>query len=115
MTTANPGDDKPVRWWVLRHVLWPELRKHARALDTIKKKITKLEENIMAQQSDIDALAAALAQEDSDLNTAVAGIQAEIAALQNAQPALDLSGLQSQVDAMRGAVDAASALVPPPA
>jgi hypothetical protein len=75
--------------------------------------ITRLGEGLMAQQEDIDALTAALAQEDSDLNTAVTGIQAEIAALQNANPALDLTALTAQVDATAAAVAAAAALVPP--
>jgi len=75
--------------------------------------ITQLGEKLMATQADIDALTAALAQEDSDLNTAVTGIQAEIVALQNANPALDLTALSAQVDATAAAVAAAAALVPP--
>ena len=75
--------------------------------------LTQLGERLMASQADIDALTAALAQEDSDLNTAVTGIQAEIVALQNANPALDLTALSAQVDATAAAVAAAAALVPP--
>lgn len=75
--------------------------------------VTQIGDRQMSQQDDINALTAALAQEDSDLNAAVTGIQAEIAALQNANPALDLTALTAQVDATAAAVAAAAALVPP--
>lgn len=78
-------------------------------------------------QSDIDALTAALSDTNAQLGTAVndlagdvTNIQAEIAALQAAQPQLDLSGLtaavaaaQSTADAVAAGVAAAAALVPP--
>lgn len=100
----------PVFWDDFAHytnLLWA----HIEAQD---KKIKRLEVMAMASQADVDALTAALAQEDSDLNTAVTGIQAEIAALQAANPALDLTALSAQVDATAVAVAAAAALVPAP-
>lgn len=91
--------------------------------------IKKLEIGVqqMASQADVDALTAALNAEDAELGTAVSGLQgsvtaiaAEIAALQAAQPALDLSALsaevansQAQADAVAAAVASAAALVPP--
>lgn len=77
--------------------------------------INKIGERQVATQSDVDALTAALAQEDSDLNAAVSGIQAEIDSLKAANPSLDLSALSAQVDATKAAVAAAAALVPAPA
>jgi predicted phage tail protein len=75
--------------------------------------INILGEKVAVQQADLDALAQTLSDENSDLNSAVTGIQAEITALQNQNPALDISGLQAQVDSMKTAVDSAAALVPP--
>lgn len=86
----------------------------ARAL---ARKIDKIGRN-MASQADVDAIAAALHQEDSDLNAAVTGITQKLADLQAAVDAgqpVDLSGLQAEVDSLRGAVDSAAALVPAPA
>jgi peptidoglycan hydrolase CwlO-like protein len=90
--------------------------------------IKKLERMIMATQAEIDAVTAALVQEDSDLNTAVANLTAadtaienQIAALQQANPALDLSGLQAELTksqaasaAVASAVAATAAIVPAP-
>ena len=87
------------------------IERHIRALEQVQ---TIQGEKIVASQADIDALTAALAQEDSDLNTAVTAIQAEIVALQQANPALDLTALSAQVDATAAAVAAAAALVPAP-
>lgn len=81
----------------------------------------------MSTQADVDALTASVtnltdlvAADDAALNSAVAGIAAEIAALQQQNPALDLSALtaqvtaaQSAVSALGSAVDSVSALVPP--
>ena len=70
-------------------------------------------DQIVATQADIDALTAALTAEDAELLAAVVAIQAEIAALQEANPELDLSGLTGAVAATSAAVDAVAALVPP--
>jgi prefoldin subunit 5 len=59
---------------------------------------------IMSEQSEID-------QDVATLNAAVTNIQAEIAALQAANPALDLSALQTAV----AAVAAIAPATPPPA
>lgn len=87
----------------------------------------RMQREISVAQSDIDALTAALSDTNAQLGTAVndlagdvTNIQAEIAALQAAQPQLDLSGLtaavaaaQSTADAVAAGVAAAAALVPP--
>lgn len=65
-----------------------------------------------AQQDQIDALAATLHQEDSDLNAAISNIQAWIAAHPDA---VDLSDLQAEVANLGTAVSSAAALVPAPA
>lgn len=52
--------------------------------------VTQLGEKLMATQADIDALAAKVSAD-------VTAINAEIAALQAANPALDLTGLQAAV------------------
>jgi peptidoglycan hydrolase CwlO-like protein len=59
---------------------------------------------IMSEQAEID-------QDVAELNTAVTNIQAEIAALQAANPALDLSALQTAIAAVAAIAPAA----PPPA
>lgn len=91
-----------------------------RRITNIERRIRVLEatehtqgEQIVSTQADVDALTAALTADDSQLNAAVVAIQAEIAALQNANPALDLSGLTSAVAATADAVTAVAALVPP--
>jgi hypothetical protein len=70
----------------------------------------------MATQADVDALTAAVSGVSTDLAAAVTNIQAEIAALQTANPALDLSALQTAVSGLvtvQGTVDALE--TPPPA
>lgn len=93
-------------------------------ISDIVRRIKALEQNqrmmgvtLMATQADIDALTTALTSEDSQLNTAVAAIQAEITALQNNNPTIDVTALQAAVASMTTAVSAAAALVPatPPA
>lgn len=75
-----------------------DLRNIERQLMTIETSICKLGELMTVQQADLDALATALTDAD-------AAILAEIAALQAANPALDLTGLTA-------AVAATAALVP---
>lgn len=72
-------------------------------------------EKHMATQADIDALTTKLGELKDTLTADDAGIQAEIDALKAANPAVDVSGLQSAVDALSAQVDATSALVPAPA
>lgn len=69
-------------------------------------------EDTVATQADIDALTAAVTADDSALLGAVTGIAAEIAALQSANPDLDLSGLQGKVTDLSSAVTSVQALVP---
>lgn len=101
------------------HVTKGDLDRRLHSIDrrirAVEKKQTTQGETMAASQADIDALAAALHQEDSDLNTAVTGIQAEIDALKQANPSLDVTALQSEVTSMGTAVSSAAALVPPPA
>jgi len=82
--------------------------RHIRAVEQI---VTQLGETIVSSAQDvINAVAAELQQEDSDLNAAVAAIQAWIAA----QPAsVDVSALQPIADQLKATVAATAALVPP--
>lgn len=110
------------------------VRVFRRVLKDIWRRLSALEvmagiegEMIVATQADVDALTAAVGDledqvtaDETQLGTAVTGIQAEIDALKNANPALDLSGLQAKVtDATTAvtnlgtAVSNVSALVPP--
>lgn len=82
-----------------------------RRLKTVEKKIKELGVKVSATQDQIDALAATLHQEDSDLNTAIANIEAWIAAHPDAP---DLSGLQAEVANLGTAVSSAAGLVPAP-
>lgn len=100
-----------------------------RRITAVEGGLTMLGEQLMATQADIDAVTQALAAEDSDLNqavsdltTSVSAITDEIAALQQANPQLDLTALQNEVAnsqakaaAVRDAVASAAALVPAPA
>lgn len=83
-----------------------------RRFKAIEKKLNDLGVKVSASQDQIDALAATLHQEDSDLNAAIANIQAWIAAHPDAP---DLSGLQAEVANLGTAVSSAAALVPAPA
>lgn len=115
--SCTPSPGWRARGW--RPVFWGDLRLLWRYVLQQTQLITSLGEKIMASQADVDAIAAALHQEDSDLNAAVSSISAKIADLQAqidaGQPVVDLSGLQAEVDGLRGAVDSAAALVPAPA
>jgi septal ring factor EnvC (AmiA/AmiB activator) len=73
--------------------------------------IAQLGEAIMTVQDTINAVAAELTQENSDLNTALTALQAWIAA----QPAsVDVSALQPIADALKTSVASVAALVPAP-
>ena len=68
---------------------------------------------LMSQQDDISADTAAIVQAVTDLGTAVTAVQAEIDALKNANPALDLSALDAAVGSLQPAVAGVQGLVPP--
>lgn len=70
---------------------------------------------IMSQQDDLNADETSIDQSLANLGTAATDIQAEIAALKAANPALDLSGLDSRVAALATAVAGVSAIAAPPA
>jgi hypothetical protein len=105
---------------------WNLLKNIDCRLTAIEQKLTQIGAH-MATQADVDALTTAvdtlvtsLTADDSALQAAVAGIAAEIAALQQQNPALDISALQSSVAGAQAAVtqistDATSvqALIPP--
>jgi chromosome segregation ATPase len=109
-------------WQILRRLEALEVNQQQQALS-----LKRMQKEISVAQSDIDALTSALSDTDAELGTAVANlngdvtaIQAEIAALQAAQPDLDLTALtaavqsaQSTADAVAAAVASAAALVPP--
>lgn len=102
-------------WQILQRLRALEVNQHC------------MQKEISVAQSDIDALTSALSDTDAELGTAVTNltgdvtaIQAEIAALEAAQPQLDLTALtaavtqaQSTATAVAAAVASAAALVPP--
>lgn len=115
----GPG---PRPWQILQRL--QTLEDNQRQLGHIQQ---RMQREISVAQSDIDALTAALSDTNAELGTAmsdlagdVTNIQAEITALQAAQPELDLTALtaavaaaQSTADAVVAGVAAAAALVPP--
>ena len=72
----------------------------------------------MSEQSQIDAQVAQLVANNEALATALQAISAEIVALSNANPTLDLSGLVAAVEAtgvqVQAAQSEASSVGPPP-
>jgi outer membrane murein-binding lipoprotein Lpp len=93
-------------WW------WPwEIDQLAKEVATLKATVNTLEGKIMATQADIDALttqvnsvASGLTQVGSDLDAAQTKLQAEIDALAQANPSLNLSALQAAVAPIGDAV-----------
>jgi len=85
-------------------ILWRRWWNLSAQVDHLAAQQHHMKETLVAAQSDIDAITA-------ELGTALANIQAEIAALQAANPALDLSALQAAADAL--AAVAPPADVPP--
>jgi hypothetical protein len=65
---------------------------------------------LMSQQDDIAADVQAITQAVTDLGTAAAAIEAEIAALKNANPALDLTGLDAAVASLKTSVTTIAAI-----
>ena len=80
-------------------------------LATINKKL----DVIMSQQDDLNTDVQAIQQAVTDLGTAAASIEDEITALKNANPALDLSALDTAVGSLKTAVSGVSAIAAPPA
>jgi predicted nucleic acid-binding Zn-ribbon protein len=70
---------------------------------------------LMSQQDEIGADVQAIEGAVAQLNAAASAIEAEIAALQQANPALDLSGLQQAVADLGTAASAVAAIPPAPA
>jgi hypothetical protein len=68
---------------------------------------------LMTEQAGIDAAAQEIEADVAKENTALTAIQAEIASLQNANPALDLTGLNAAVADLDTAAAAEQAAVPP--
>jgi hypothetical protein len=68
---------------------------------------------LMSQQDDINALATELETDVAAEDTALSAIEAEIASLQAANPALDLTALRAAVAGQDAAVAAEQAVVPP--
>jgi len=80
-------------------------------LATINKKL----DVIMSQQDDLTADVQAIQQAVTDLGTAATAIEDEITALKNANPALDLTALDTAVGSLKTAVSGVSAIAAPPA
>lgn len=74
-------------------------------IDDLNKKV-----GTMATQADVDALSARLAALDTRDKNAVTAIQAEITALQTANPNLDLTGLTNAVGVLEGDTTAVEGL-----
>ena len=68
----------------------------------------------MATQADVDALTTQVQQVASDLEAARTALQGEIDSLASANPALDLTGLQSAVQPLDAAVKSLGELQPTP-
>jgi hypothetical protein len=66
-------------------------------VDNLQKEV-----KLMASQADLDALTARLVALDTRDKNAVVAIQAEITALQSANPSLDLTGLTNAVGTLEG-------------
>jgi hypothetical protein len=79
------------------------------AIGALNVKVNKL----MTQQDDLNAAAQEIEADVAKQNTALAAIKAEIAALQAANPALDLSGLTAAVADLDTATAAEEAAAPP--
>ena len=81
------------------------------AVNALNVKVSKL----MTQQDDLNAAAQEIEADVAKQNTALDAIKAEIAALQGANPALDLTALNAAVADLDTATAAEQAVVPPPA
>ena len=81
------------------------------AITTVNRKL----DVIMSQQDDITADVQAIGQAVTGLGTATTSIEAEIAALKAANPAVDLTGLDAAVGSLKTAVSGVAAIAPPPA
>jgi phage shock protein A len=83
---------------------------------SLERRIANLEQRTehMATQADIDALTQQVDQVASDLQTSTAQVQAEIDALSQANPQLDLSALQAAVTPLDDKVKALGQITPTP-
>jgi multidrug resistance efflux pump len=79
---------------------------------TLNARVTRLEQQQMATQADLDALTAQVDQVAVDLAAAQTTLQAEIDSLSSANPSLDLTGLQAAVAPLDDAVKALGELKP---
>ena len=70
---------------------------------------------IMSQSDDLAADVQAISQAVTDLGTAATAIEAEIAALKAANPALNLAPLDAAVGSLKTAVSGVAAIAPPAA
>lgn len=95
----------------------PEIRMETleRAYWRLNMRVARLETLMAVTQADLDALSTKLGDLKNALAADDAALQQEIAALQAANPNLDLSGVQAAVDQLSAQVDATAALVLPAA
>ena len=70
---------------------------------------------LMSQQDDLTADVQAIDQAVTDLGTAATAIEAQIAALKTANPALDLTALDTAVGSLKTAVSGVAAIAAPAA
>ena len=87
----------------------------AATLDQILSAVTTANRKLdvlMSQQDELNADVQALQQAVTDLGNATTAIENEIATLKAANPALDLTGLDAQVAALKTAVSGVAAIPP---
>ena len=81
------------------------------AINSVNRKL----DVIVSQQDELNADVQAVQQAVDDLGAAATAIEAEIAALKAANPALDLTALDTAVGSLKTAVSGVSAIAAPPA
>jgi predicted nucleic acid-binding Zn-ribbon protein len=81
------------------------------AINSVNRKLDVL----MSQQDELNTDVQAVQQAVDDLGTAATDIEAEIAALKSSNPALDLSGLDAKVAALKNAVSGVTSIAAPAA
>lgn len=86
----------------------PTLGRILTAITTANKKL----DIIMSQNDELNSDVQAISQAVTDLGTASTAIEAEIASLKSANPALDLTGLDTAVASLKTAVSGVSAIAP---
>lgn len=103
-----------MRRWLCRLICGPSLRRIENRLDAIAASSVAIEFWLrrlkMTTQEKLDALKDQIAGIGTQLATATAGIQQDIADLKTANPAVDFTAINATVAAVKAAADALTAL-----